>query len=118
VDRIRAPLGVLTATGLAAGYHFAVWRRQRAVPAGPARPRPVGHVILVTGADPAPLQRVIAEATGAGVTVWRRADVGPDGAGAAVLAGGLAAALDGVAGPRVLVVTGADGTIDVVPLLG
>lgn len=120
VDRIRAPLGLLVATGLAAGYHFAVWRRDRAVlaAAGAARRRTIGHVILVTGADPAPLHRVIDEVTGASVTVWRRADVGPSGADAAVLTGGLAAALDGVTGRRVLVTIGPDGRIDVVPLLG
>jgi hypothetical protein len=119
VDRIRAPLGLLAATGLAAGYHFAVWRRDRAAQAaaGPSRRRTIGHVILVTGADPAPLHRVIDEVTGAGVTVWRRADVGPGGADTAVPTAGLAAALDGVTGPRVLVITGPDGRIDVVPLL-
>ena len=29
LDRVRAPLGLLVATGLAAGYHFSVWRRDR-----------------------------------------------------------------------------------------
>lgn len=119
VDRIRAPLGLLTAAGLAAGYHFAVWRRDRAAgaPAGPVRQRLVGRVILVTGVDPAPLHRVIEEATGAGVTVWRRADAGPEDPGAPDLSAGLAAALQGVSGQTVLVVTGPDGRVDVVPLL-
>jgi hypothetical protein len=125
VDRIRAPLGLLVATGLAAGYHFAVWRADRAAraAAGPSRRRTIGHVILVTGADPAPLRRVIDEVTGAGVTVWRRADAGPAGGDAAVpgmgdLARRLAGALDGVSGKRVLVTIGPDGRIDIVPLLG
>ena len=79
VDRIRAPLGLLVATGLVAGYHFAVWRHERAVLAAaqPARKRTIGHVVLVTGTDAAPLHRAIEDATGAGVTVWRRADAGP-----------------------------------------
>ena len=136
VDRIRAPLGLLVATGLVAGYHFAVWRHERAVlaAAGPARKRTIGHVVLVTGADPAPLHRVIEDVTGAGVTVWRRADAGPVSgaaasgaaasgaaaapADAAQLAGRLAGALEGVTGRRVLVTVSPDGRIDVVPLLG
>ncbi|WP_427135940.1 DUF5671 domain-containing protein [Pseudarthrobacter sp. S9] len=137
VDRIRAPLGLLVATGLAAGYHFEVCRHDRAAlaEAGPVRRRTIGHVIPVTGSDPAPLHRVIDEVTGAGVTVWKRADagagtaVGPpstgaDAAGGTVPAGAgalavrLAAGLQGVTGTRVLVVIGPDGRIDVIPLLG
>ena len=133
VDRIRAPLGLLVATGLVFGYHFAVWRQDRAVlaAAGPVRPRTIGHVILVAGSDPAPLRRVIDEVTGAGVTVWRRADGGAaDITGAAGVAGGdvagdagaqenqLAAALEGVAAARVLVVADQHGGIDVIPLQG
>ncbi|WP_307857147.1 DUF5671 domain-containing protein [Pseudarthrobacter albicanus] len=125
LDRIRAPLGLLAATGLAAGYHFAVWRHDRAAlaAAGAARRRTIGHVILVTGADPAPLHRVIGEVTGASVTVWRRADAGAAGGdaaapGAGELAGRLSGALDGVSGKRVLVTIGPDGRIDVVPLVG
>ena len=126
VDRIRAPLGLLVATGLVAGYHFAVWRHERAVLAAaqPARKRTIGHVVLVTGTDPAPLYRAIEDATGAGVTVWRRADVGAGAAAAAAaagdgqLAGRLAGELDGVSGKRVLVTVSPDGRIDVIPLLG
>ena len=127
VDRIRAPLGLLVATGLVAGYHFAVWRHERArlAAGGSARKRTVGHVVLVTGSDPAPLHRVIEDATGASVTVWRRADVGAGpvagsgaGADAGGLAGELAGKLGGVTGRRVLVTVGPDGTIDVIPLLG
>ena len=127
VERIRAPLGLLVATGLVAGYHFAVWRRERALlaAAGTARKRTVGHVILVTGSDPAPLQRVIEDVTGAGVTVWRRADAGagPDAVAGAVADAGqlavlLAGELEGVTGRRVLVTVGPDGRIDVIPLLG
>jgi hypothetical protein len=121
VERIRAPLGLLVATGLVAGYHFAVWRHQRAVltAAGAARTRTIGHVLLVTGGNPAPLHRAIEDATGAGVTVWRRADVGAGpGPDAGRLAGELAGRLEGVAGNRVLVTVSPDGTIDVIPLLG
>ncbi|MEY9777121.1 DUF5671 domain-containing protein [Arthrobacter sp. MW3 TE3886] len=136
VDRIRAPLGLLVATGLVFGYHFAVWRQDRAVlaAAGPVRPRTIGHVILVAGSDPAPLRRVIDEVTGAGVTVWKRADgvVGAAASAAGVpgVAGGeaagdagtqenrLAAALEGMAAARVLVVADQHGGIEVIPLQG
>lgn len=130
VDRIRAPLGLLVATGLAAGYHFAVWRQDRSrQPAVIGRKRTIGHVILVAGSDPEPLRRRIEELTGAGVTVWSRADVGlpvPAGnvaaAGAGVSgldpAGRVAAALSGVAGKRVLVITGPGDSVEVIPLRG
>ncbi|HAM25473.1 MAG TPA: hypothetical protein DCP11_01895, partial [Microbacteriaceae bacterium] len=71
LDRMRAPLGLLLATGLAAGYHFTVWRRDRAVaPVTLRAARTIGRVILVTGLDPDPLRRAIDAATGAAVTVW------------------------------------------------
>lgn len=138
VDRIRAPLGLLVATGLAAGYHFAVWRRDRsatttteAAAAAPVPRRTIGHVILVTGADPDALSRVVEDVTGAGVTVWRRADVDASGSagapgapgvpgevapGAGELAEQLASALAGVTGDRVLVIAGPGSRIDVIPL--
>ncbi len=84
VDRTRAPLGLLVATGLAAGYHFAVWRHDRALTAAaaPARKRTVGKVILVAAGDPEQLARVAAEVTGASVTVWIKADAGSSDAAA------------------------------------
>lgn len=136
VDRIRAPLGLLVATGLVFAYHFAVWRQDRAVlaAAGPVRPRTIGHVILVAGSDPAPLRRVIGEVTGAGVTVWKRVDGRAGGAAGAADAASaasralpgnagaaeaqLAAALEGVAAARVLVIADQHGGIDVIPLQG
>jgi hypothetical protein len=117
---VRAPLGLLVATGLVAGYHYGVWRRERAaLPPGPPHPRrTIGHVILVTGSDPAPLSRVISEASGARITVWKRADAGAAGSGepSGPDPGQLAQALEGVTGERVLVVIGLDARIDVVPL--
>ncbi len=121
--RVRAPLGLLVATGLVAGYHYGVWRRERAaLPLGPPPPRrTIGHVILVTGSDPAPLSRVISEASGARITVWKRADAGGTGSGepgepGQPDPGQLAKALAGVSGERVLVVIGPDARIEVVPL--
>lgn len=122
VDRTRAPLGLLVATGLAAGYHFAVWRHDRALAAAaaPARKRTVGKVILVTAGDPEPLARVAAEVTGASVTVWKKADAAapPDATEGAAdeLPEQLARALDGVEADRVLVVTGPGSRVEVIPL--
>jgi len=121
VDRIRAPLGLLVATGLAAGYHFAVWRHDRALTAAatPARKRTIGKVILVTAGDPEPLVRVAAEVTGASVTVWRRADAGTSDASegaASELPDRLARALEGITADRVLVVAGPGSRVEVIPL--
>ncbi|WP_235563964.1 DUF5671 domain-containing protein [Arthrobacter sp. Soil763] len=124
VDRIRAPLGLLVATGLAAGYHFAVWRqdRSRLTAAAAGRRRTIGHVILVAGEDAGRLRRSIEEHTGAAVTVWNRADGGaPEpgiAAGPGVDAGRVAEALAGVSAKRVLVVAGPGGRVEVIPLRG
>ncbi|WP_395404186.1 DUF5671 domain-containing protein [Arthrobacter sp. UC242_113] len=143
VGRIRAPLGLLTATALVASYHCSVWRRERVVlpagagslqetgslreaggvqDAGPVRTgrRTIGQVVLGTGSDPVPLSRAIREASGAEVTVWLRSGLsaGPDpgqpDAGQAD-AGTLVAALEGVSAERVLVVVGPGDRIDVIP---
>jgi hypothetical protein len=135
VDRTRAPLGLLVATGLAAGYHFAVWRHDRSLTAAATpRKRTVRKLILVAAGDPEPLAKVAAEVTGASVTVWKRADAGssdavasgtaPSGAAssdtaeeaAGGLSGQLARALEGVAADRVLVITGPGSRIEVIPL--
>ena len=114
IDRVRASLGLLVATGLAAGYHFAVWRRDRSVSAEAPQPaRTIGRVLLVTDADPEPLSLAIGAATGgAAVFVLKRAD----GAGSSATAEHLAQALTGVTGKRVLVVTGPGDRVEVIPL--
>ena len=129
LEGVRAPLGLLVATGLVAGYHFAVWRRDRSLLVESEGRRPgIGRVILITtaGTDPEPLRRAVTESTGAAVTVWPRAGTGDgteaghgagQGAGAeAVNATAVAAALAGVTGKRVLVVTGPGSRIEVIPL--
>ncbi|GGF03178.1 DUF5671 domain-containing protein [Mycetocola zhadangensis] len=112
VDRIRAPLGLLTATALVAGYHFSVWRRDRDEAdrnTPPERARTIGDVVLVTGADADPLVRAIETATGASVTVWRSAS-SPYETNPA----DLVRALDGITGARVLIV--ATDRVEVIPL--
>ncbi|SDT58580.1 hypothetical protein SAMN04489743_3756 [Pseudarthrobacter equi] len=136
VDRIRAPLGLLVAAGLVAGYHFALWRHDRTLlaAAAPARRRTIDQVTLVSGYPPgtidvSALARGIADATGgAKVTAWLRADDGGTGLPpSSVPAPGspaaqpdeviqqVAAALDDVAAPHVLVMVG-PGSLDVIPL--
>lgn len=113
LERVRASLGLLTATALVAAYHFAVWRRDAArIAAMPGRRRTIGRVLLVTGADPDPLVRAVREASGAAVSVWRRAET----ATVAPSADRVAAALEGVTGARVLIVTGPGDLLEVIPL--
>lgn len=113
LDRVRAPVGVLTATVLVAGYHFAVWRREQRTTEAAAVPS-ISQVILVTGSDPEPLRRWIVDVVGASVTVWGRADA----AGSTVDTARLETALAGVRARRVLVVLGTGDRLDVVPLHG
>jgi hypothetical protein len=115
IDRVRAPLGVLIATALVFGYHFAVWRRDRSVivAQGLAPARRIGRVILVTAGDAATLKTAIEGATGASVTLWQRSgdetDAVPD---AAAVVGALA----GVTGRRALVLAGPGDRVEVVRL--
>ena len=115
IDRVRAPLGVLVATALVFGYHFAVWRHDRAVIAerGLSVGRRVGRVILVTAGDAEALERAIGDATGASVTVWQRA-LGEPGAVPDVAA--VVGALAGVTAKRVLVLAGPGDRVEVLPL--
>lgn len=129
VDRIRAQLGLLVAAGLVAGYHFGLWRHERSLLAevSPANARTIGHVTLVTGSHPELLSQAIAEATGARVNVWRRADGGAEPLPAADATPGqeelvqqVTTALAGITATHVLLVVGPDsgaGTrLEVIPL--
>lgn len=134
IDRIRAQLGLLVAAGLVAGYHFALWRRDRALIAGaaPARKRTVERITLVTGFPAGPavpdapdaLARAIAEATGgARVTVWLTEPDGgaPPGVPGAPPASGLDAArvadaLADVTVEHALVILGPGHRLEVIPL--
>lgn len=115
IEDVRAPFGLLLATGLVAVYHFSVWRRDRA--AAPAVDlRTVERVFVVAGGDAAALGGAIEAATGASVVAWQRADTEPgvDAPSPDVVA----RALDGVHARRVLVVVGAEGALEVIPLVG
>lgn len=132
LDRIRAPLGLLVAAGLVAGYHFALWRHDRALlaAAAPARRRVIDRITLVLGypldaAGAESLARGIADATGgARVTTWLRTDDGGTGLppSAALppraedVIRQLAAALDGVTAQHVLVTVGPEARVEAIPL--
>ncbi|OOP65242.1 hypothetical protein BMF89_00320 [Arthrobacter sp. SRS-W-1-2016] len=130
LDRTRAPLGLLVAAGLVSAYHFALWRREHALLA--VAPPVQGHtgrqVTLVTASHPDRLSQAITDATGAKVTVWRRAQPGPEAPpaegippGEPELVGRVLNALAGVAAKNILLVIGppaAQGArIDVIPLV-
>ncbi|GAA3643788.1 hypothetical protein GCM10022200_29690 [Microbacterium awajiense] len=115
IDRIRAPLGLLSATAVVFGYHFAVWRHDRSL----ARPEPsrstTAHVIVVAAAGADTLRRGIRSATGAAVSVLSVAD---EADGAALRDDDLEAVLASLArvdAPGVLVLRG-DGGIRIVPV--
>jgi Domain of unknown function (DUF5671) len=118
IDRVRAPLGVLVATALVFGYHFAVWRRDRSVivAEGLAPARRIGRIILVTAGDAAALKTAVEGATGASVTLWQRSgddsEAGHAGPDAAAVVGALA----GVTGRRALVLAGPGDRVEVVRL--
>ena len=126
IDRIRGPLGLLVAAGLVAGYHFALWRRDRALlaAAGPARRRSIDRVTLVAGSGSETIAQAIAEVTGgANVTVWLRADDGAAASQEAVASeasgespGQVAKALEGIMARHVLVVLGPGARVDVIPV--
>lgn len=133
LDRVRAPLGLLVAAGLVAGYHFALWRHDRALlaAAAPVHQRVIDQVTLISGyapgaVDPDALARGIADATGgARVSTWLRAD--DDGAGlppSSVLPPGVeevirqvATALEGVTARHVLVISGPGTRLETLPLI-
>ena len=123
VDRIRAPLGLLVATGLVSSYHFALWRGDRAAAAAAPDPTPVaaagagnppviGELVLIMGPGAEPVVRHLHELTGAQVALWQRegaATALPDPAE-------VVQALDGVQAARVVLIVGADGGLSVIPL--
>lgn len=127
VERVRAPLGLLVATALVAGYHFAIWRGDRAAvatgtPVGPpsvtsatpATPPVIGELVLIMGPGAEPVVRHLREVTGAPVTLWQRtgaASMPPDPAV-------LVRALDGVRGERVVVIVADDGAVSVIEVAG
>ncbi|MBX0300855.1 hypothetical protein K2F54_12805 [Cryobacterium sp. 1639] len=125
LDRIRAPLGLLVATGLVAGYHFGVWRADRVAVAG-SEPATAGsaavtdtaagpaidRVVLVMGPGGDPVVAHLRALTGAHVDYWRRTDA----AAALPSPAQVVDALQGVSGERVVLVVGGDGSVTAIPV--
>jgi hypothetical protein len=112
LENIRTPLGILVATTLVFGYHFAIWRRDRALTPSEDRPEHrIGHLTFVGAVADPQFAQAVAQATGAKVAVWARADGASPVATDAVLA-----ALTEISAPRVLLVAGANGNLEVIPL--
>ena len=126
IDRIRGPLGLLVAAGMVAGYHFGLWRRDRAALAAAAPPqtRTIDQVTLVARPGSEGFAQEIAEATGgAKVTVWLRTDDGAASPPDPVTSpasnesmGQVVKALDGITARHVLVVLGPGARVDVIPV--
>ena len=117
LEGIRAPLGLLAATGLVAGYHFSVWRGDRAAaaaePPPPALAVPaITELVLVMGPGGEPVVAHLRDLTGAQVVYWQRTDA----ATALPTPGAVAQVLAGVTGERVLLVVGPDGTASAIPV--
>lgn len=114
VERIRAPLGLLSATALVFAYHFAIWRRDRALAPATARRQAVGKVILVSAGDVRALTEAIRADTGAGVSLWPVAQGTPG-----VVEADAPAILELLAvaqAPRVLVIAEEHGGVRAIPL--
>lgn len=116
LERIRGPLGLLSATVLVSIYHFAVWRRDRAVAPPVTRQHRVERVVLVVGRGSNALAARIEQETGARVTLWEAAD-DPTAAREAD-AEEIIERLKGLTAQRALVVAGAGQAARVVPLVG
>lgn len=113
VEQIRAPLGLLSATAIVFGYHFAVWRRDRASAPRPAR-RGIGRIVLVTAGDAAEQIARLRATTGASVQVWTAAD--PQARLDDEHLSALLTSLEGISARRLLIVAEPDGAARVTAL--
>ncbi|GAA4360205.1 DUF5671 domain-containing protein [Paeniglutamicibacter cryotolerans] len=77
LESVRAPLGLLVATVLAAGYHFIIWGGDRAVLDTEISEHPgtLESLVLVAGGDTAGLRQLLVRLTGARVEVMAVAGV-------------------------------------------
>ena len=104
---VRVPVGILLATGAVSGYHWSVFRGDRAV-APVAQPR---RFVLLVGAWEPDVAKAVARDTGGSVQVWPRAD--DDGAGPWTAEDALAALGPGTGDAIVLA---QDGALRAVPV--
>ena len=132
VERIRAALGLIIATGLVAGYHFGVWRQDRAETSDPEQSphAAISRVYLIADAPATELIALVERVTGARVTLWPRAvaaashtDSGdtassPDAALSPLTEALLVSDLNDVTARRVVLIAGPEARLQVLPLAG
>ncbi|MFO7689427.1 MAG: DUF5671 domain-containing protein [Cryobacterium sp.] len=122
LERVRAPLGLIVSTGLVAVYHLSVWRSDRAENTGPAAAGPpaISRVFLLADPPAAELITLVERTTKARVTLWPRRDATVPAAtarlGWADIDAMLVSDLQGVSARRVVLISGPDGRLQVVPL--
>lgn len=114
LEHTRAPLGLLVATALVAGYHFGLWRYDRALAPAPPSAPPTGLrlVTLIAGSDGRELGTEITAHTGAKVTVLRRQDGQACSAAPALVL----QALEGLTAGHVLLLAGPGDRIEAIEL--
>ncbi len=117
VERVRAPFGLLAATVVVFAYHFAVWRRDRALARTiePEAKPTIGRIVLVSTASEADaLSAYFRDQLGVRVSTLRAAETVPAADPEAMPA--VVEELRGISAPTVLVLAaGAEGA-RVVPL--
>lgn len=116
IERIRAPLGLLSATVLVFIYHFVVWRRDRAIAPPTSRAPRVERVVLVAARGSEPLAQRIRELGGVRVTLWEASDDRTPATEAD--ADEIVRRLHALTATRALVVAGAGQAPRVIPLAG
>lgn len=112
VRAIRVPVAILLATGAISGYHWTVYRADRAALPAPSPARQLGpRYILLVGAADDGVGAAVARRTGARVEVWARTDglAGPWVVDDVVAAVSEAIAVSGAAADSVMVFAGPDG---------
>lgn len=116
LEHARAPLGLLVATALVAGYHFSLWRHDRTQsPAPSAATAKTGPrlITLIAGGGAVELAAGIATHTGAKITVLRRRDDREDSLDVPLLL----QALEGLTADHVLLLAGPGERVEAIELV-
>ncbi len=102
--RVRFPIGVLMSSGAISGYHWTVYRGERAKPVAHAHGP---HFVLLVGPRDSVLAHEVAHRTGSRVTTWARTD--QNGSATPWTADEVMAALGDTAADDVIVLSDATG---------